>query len=136
MSPFKNLKAEHKKIILYGAGETRIPFRYVKGDADYGYQGRFEGVVPRLSRNFLETESDAVRENIQTYMREIPCRECGGARLRKESLAVKVGGISIMAATEFSILKALRFFEDLKLSEQKKAIARQIIKESSPGSVS
>jgi excinuclease ABC subunit A len=127
--PFKSLKPEHKKILLYGAGDTRIPFRYVKGGEDYGYHGRFEGVVPRLSRNYEETESESVRESIETYMREIPCRECGGARLRKESLAVSVGDKSIIAATRFSVLEALDFFASLKLSEQKKTIARQILKE-------
>jgi len=127
--PFKSLKAEHKKIILFGAGDLRIPFRYVKGDADYGYNGRFEGVVARLSRTYAETESESVRENIETYMREVQCRDCGGARLRKESLAVTIGGLNIMAATHFSVNEALNFFEDLKLSEQNKNIARQIVKE-------
>ncbi|MES2202157.1 MAG: excinuclease ABC subunit UvrA, partial [candidate division FCPU426 bacterium] len=127
--PFKSLKAEHKKIILFGAGETRIPFKYTKGDGDYAYQGRFEGVVPRLNRNFVESESESVRENIATYMREVACRECSGARLRKESLAVTVGGLNIMESTSFSITKGLDFFEKLALSETKKTIAKQIVKE-------
>ena len=128
-APFKNLKPEHKKIILYGAGDAKIPFRYVKGDADYGYQGRFEGVVTRLTRSYAESENESVRENIESYMREVPCRDCGGARLRKESLAVKIGGINIMDATHFSVNGALDFFEGLKLADQKKTIAKQILKE-------
>jgi excinuclease ABC subunit A len=127
--PYKNLKPEHQKIILYGAGDVKIPFRYAKGDAAYGYQGRFEGVVSRLSRSYAESENESVRENIESYMREVSCRDCGGARLRKESLAVKMGGVNIMDVTHFSVSAALDFFETLKLSEQKKVIGRQILKE-------
>lgn len=127
--PFKSLKAEHKKIILYGAGDTKIPFRYSKGDADYGYQGRFEGVIPRLSRNYEESENESVKDNIESYMREIPCRDCGGARLRRESLAVTLGGLNIMGVSKLSVSQALDYFDALKLNDNKKLIARQIVKE-------
>ncbi len=128
-TPWKHLKPEHKKVLLHGAGDLRLPMKFMKGDADYSYQGRFEGVVPRLTRLFLESDSESVKESIETYMRETPCRDCGGLRLRPESLAVKLGGRNIIQATQFSIREALDFFEGLKLNEQGKAIAKPILKE-------
>ena len=128
-TPWKHLKPEHKKTLLYGAGDLRLPMRFMKGDADYTYQGRFEGVIPRLTRLYLESESDTVREGIETYMRETPCRACGGLRLRAESLAVTLGGKNIIQATQLSVKGAIAFFDTLKLSEQGKLIAKPILKE-------
>jgi excinuclease ABC subunit A len=128
-TPFKHLKPEHRKVLLYGAGDLRLPMRFMKGDSDYTYQGRFEGVIPRLTRLYLESDSETVKEGIETYMREIPCRTCGGRRLRPESLAVTLAGKNIIEATQFSIRGALDFFDTLKLGDQGRAIAKPILKE-------
>ncbi len=128
-TPWKHLKPEFVKVLLYGAGDLRFPMKFLKGDADYEYQGRFEGVVPRLTRVYTESESDAVRESIETYMREVSCRTCGGRRLRPESLAVKVAGKDIIQATELGVGQALAFFDVLKLEGQRKTIAKPILKE-------
>jgi excinuclease ABC subunit A len=128
-TPFKNLKAEHRKILLYGAGELRFPMRYLKGDADYTYQGRFEGVVPRLTRLFLESDSEAVKDGVAGYMRDIPCRACGGRRLKPESLAVTVAGRNIIETTALSVRDSLGFLEGIEWGERERSIAKPILKE-------
>jgi excinuclease ABC subunit A len=128
-TPWKHLKPEHKKVLLHGGGDLRLPVKFVKGDFDYSYQGRFEGVVPRLTRLYTESDSESVKESIETYMRETPCRDCKGLRLRPESLAVTLSEKNIIQATQFSIREAIDFFEGLKLNEQGKAIAKPILKE-------
>jgi excinuclease ABC subunit A len=128
-SPWKHLKPEHKKALLYGTGDLRLPMKFMKGDADYTYQGRYEGVVPRLMRLYTESESESVRESIETYMRETPCSACKGLRLRPESLAVTLTGKNIIQATQFSVAEALSFFDSLKLGSQGQTIAKPILKE-------
>ncbi|MCM8829571.1 MAG: excinuclease ABC subunit UvrA, partial [Candidatus Omnitrophica bacterium] len=107
-----DLTKEELNIILYGSDE-------------YG----FEGVIPNLERLFHQTESQHRKEEILKYIREIKCPVCNGARLKKESLAVKVCGKSIMDITSMSIKEAKRFFETMDLSEREQTIAKQILKE-------
>ncbi len=128
-SPWKHLKPEHKKALLYGTGDLKLPMKFLKGDSDYTYQGRFEGVVPRLMRLYTESDSESVKESIETYMRETPCSACGGLRLRPESLAVTLGDKNIIQATQFSVAECLAFFEALKLNSQGQTIAKPILKE-------
>jgi excinuclease ABC subunit A len=127
--PFKSLKPEHQKILLYGAGDVRIPYHFNKGKSDWEWEGRFEGVVRRLEKQYRESESESVREHIESYMRESPCSTCKGTRLRPESLAVTLGGKNIIDATHFTISEAEAFFGNLDLSERERSIARQILKE-------
>ena len=128
-TPWKHIKAEHKKALLYGTGDLKLPMKFLKGDSDYTYEGRFEGVVPRLTRLFNESDSESVKESIATYMREIPCRSCGGKRLRAESLAVTLGGKNIIEATQLSVKECIAFFDTLKLGDQGRTIAKPILKE-------
>ena len=128
-TPWKHLKPEHKAALLHGTGDLRFPMKFMKGDGDYTYQGRFEGVIPRLTRLYQESDSETVKESISTYMREIPCRSCGGLRLRAESLAVRLSGKNIIQATQLSVRECLAFFDGLKLADQGKAIAKPILKE-------
>ncbi len=89
----------------------------------------FEGVIPNLERRFEHTSSEYVKERLHSYMSELPCPDCGGARLRPESLAVKVGSKSISEIVRASISEAAAFFENLTLNEEKRQVAHQILKE-------
>jgi excinuclease ABC subunit A len=107
-----DLSKRELDIILYGSEE-------------YG----FEGVIPNLERLFHQTESEYRREEIMKYIREVICPSCKGERLRPESLSVKIEGKSIMDICRMSVVKAKEFFENLKLNEKERIIAKQILKE-------
>jgi excinuclease ABC subunit A len=128
-TPFKNLDENVKEILLYGSGEENIKFYYEKDDRRYDYYRPFEGVVPKLERRYKETDSLYVREEIEQFMSVHTCSVCNGARLRKESLAIKIAEKRIIDVTNLSIGETLRFFNSLKLSPHDFAIARRIIKE-------
>jgi excinuclease ABC subunit A len=113
-APFRDLKSEMKNIVLYGDGD--------KG-------GFFEGVIPNLERRFRETKSEFVKAEINRFMSEQPCPKCGGERLKKESLAVTVGGKNIIAVTKFSVKEALEFFNNLQLGAEDAAISKEAVKE-------
>ncbi len=89
----------------------------------------FEGVLPRLLRLYINTESDFVRREIERYMVVTPCKECGGARLKKESLFVKIRGLNIHNLTELTIKEQREFFKNLNLTEKEESIARLIVRE-------
>ncbi|MGZ5322231.1 MAG: excinuclease ABC subunit UvrA, partial [Solirubrobacterales bacterium] len=93
------------------------------------YSVRFEGIVNNLERRYDETDSDGVRERVEGYMAEQPCPQCKGARLRPETLAVKVGGISIAEYCELSARAALGWIEELEMTETERAIARLLVRE-------
>ncbi len=118
-TPFKNLSKRAKEIVLYGTDNNE----------DSSYYDGFEGVIPNLERRFRQTESSGVREWIEQYMTIRPCPKCNGARLRKESLAVKIAGKNINEVTLLSVRAAKEFFQGLHLSKKEQTIARQILKE-------
>jgi excinuclease ABC subunit A len=128
--PWKKLKAADRKIILYGTSGKQVLVQYRNR---YGrarsYSTRYEGVIPWLERRHSEAESDRTREQIEGYMREVPCPECGGSRLRPATLAVKVGGQNIHEVTSLPIRDSARFFADLDLSERDRMIAERVLKE-------
>jgi excinuclease ABC subunit A len=93
------------------------------------YYTAYEGVVPYLQRRHAEAESDSMREQIEGYMREVPCSECSGARLKPESLAVTVGGSNLFEVCNLSIRDSTRFVADLRLSERDHLIADRVLKE-------
>ncbi|GAB4403904.1 MAG: excinuclease ABC subunit UvrA [Anaerolineales bacterium] len=131
--PVSKLSPRQLDIILYGqrSGET-IQFRYKNSDGHVRtYQTTFEGVIPNLERRYRETSSDYIRREIDRYMAPRLCPVCKGKRLKPESLAVTVDGLSIVDVTAFSVTQALEFFDRLerKLSERELTIARQILKE-------
>ena len=127
--PYRDLPAEFRRILMYGSGDEEIEFGFWRGGAYHRYSKPFEGVIPNLERRYEQTESDAVRQRLRSYMSRQPCRSCGGARLRPESLAVTVGGRSIAEVTRMSVKEALHFFDNLKLSRQEARIARDILRE-------
>jgi excinuclease ABC subunit A len=128
--PWSKLKKSEREIFLYGTGGERHHVTYTnRFGRRRSYRVRFEGIVNQLQRRYEETDSESNRERIEGYMAEQPCPQCGGARLRPESLAVKVGGISIAEYTRMSARAAAVWIRDLKLSETEQAIARLIVRE-------
>ena len=129
-TPWQELSDEDRKIFLYGTGSERHKVSYQnRFGRRRSYNVRFEGIVNNLERRYAETDSDAVRERVEGYMAEQSCPDCGGARLRPESLAVKVGGLSISEYTELSARAALEWIGELELNETEQAIARLLIRE-------
>ncbi|PDM39181.1 MULTISPECIES: excinuclease ABC subunit UvrA [unclassified Geobacillus] len=128
--PVKDLPKEQLDKILYGSGGEKIYFRYQN---DFGQVCEqyivFEGVIPNVERRYRETSSDYVREQMEKYMAHQPCPTCKGNRLKKESLAVLVGGKHIGEVTALSVMEALEFFQNLQLSEKEKKIAHLILRE-------
>jgi excinuclease ABC subunit A len=129
-APWQELSEEDKEIFLHGTDGERHKVTYTnRFGRRRSYSVRFEGIVNNLERRYEETDSDAVRERVEGYMAEQPCPDCRGARLRPESLAVKVGGISIAEYCELSARAALEWIEDLKMTETEHAIARLLVRE-------
>ncbi len=128
-TPFKDLSKKAKDIIFYGTGGKRIK---LERKSEYGsgtYMTDFEGIINNLERRYNETTSEWSRAEIENYMSSVKCPECGGARLKKESLGVTVGGINIDEFTNKSIGDEIQFLDNLALSERDKMIGEQIIKE-------
>lgn len=112
--------------IMYGTGEQT--YRVKLGTGRY-FDTTYEGVVPNLERRHKETESEFMRRDIERFMRERPCHECKGRRLRKEVLAVTIASSSITDICELSIDEAISFMGNLKLNQKESHIAKQILKE-------
>jgi excinuclease ABC subunit A len=128
-APFRSLPPAVKQALLFGSNGEQIKFYSDRGDRRNFYHRDFEGVIPGLERRYRETDSEIIREEMEKYMNFRPCPGCQGARLRKESLFVRIGGLNIHEVTQKSIRKALSFFSDLSLSAREKEIARRILKE-------
>jgi excinuclease ABC subunit A len=128
--PWSKLKKAERELFLYGTGEERHLVAYTnRFGRRRSYRVRFEGIVNNLERRYEETDSESNRERIEGYMAEQPCPACEGARLRPETLAVKVGGISIAELTERSARAAAEWIAALELNETERAIARLIVRE-------
>ncbi len=129
-TPWYKLPKRVHKAILHG-DEIPITVKYVRTDGSGRgeFDEYFEGIVPELMRRYRETTSEGVRQYIEDFMTITRCPACGGARLRPESLAVKIGSKNISQVTEFSIKAAHGFFQQLKLSQHDQKIAGEMIKE-------
>ena len=129
-TPWQKLKKAQQKVLLYGSGTKQVHVQYKNR---YGrtrsYFTHYEGVVPYLQRRHSEAESDYLREQVEGYMREVPCPDCGGARLRPESLAVKVDGRNIHELCSLSISASAAALESLELSERDRMIADRVVRE-------
>ena len=117
--PFERIPAEIKRILMDGTTASDV--------RKYGF--RFEGVIPNLTRRWKTTTSEYVKARLHSYLSEQPCRSCGGARLRREAVAVTVGDKNVYELSSLSIEKAQEFFDKLHLDEEKSLIAEQILKE-------
>ena len=127
--PVKDLPPEIMDIILYGTKGEKLKLTYERENGHGTLMQPFEGIINNLERRYRETQSDAMRRDLEDCMSERPCPDCGGKRLRKEALAVTVGGINIDTFCRKSVTEALDFVEHLELSEQKMLIADRILKE-------
>ncbi|HUP70636.1 MAG TPA: excinuclease ABC subunit UvrA [Acidimicrobiales bacterium] len=129
-TPWQKLKKADQKVLLYGSGTRQVHVNYRNR---YGrtrsYHTQYEGVVPYLQRRHSEAESDYMREQIEGYMREVPCPECGGARLKPESLAVTVDGRNLFELCSLSIARAAEALDALELSERDHMIADRVLRE-------
>ncbi len=128
-TPVGELPPEVLDIILYGTKGEKITLRR---ESEYGsgtYKAEFEGIINNLERRFRDTSSSWIKEEIETYMSAVPCDECHGRRLSKESLAVTVGGLNISEFCDKSVTEALEFIEQLELTEREQMIAAAILKE-------
>lgn len=129
-TPFKDLRPEDVRVVLYGTEGKKITVHYTNSYGESStYRTAFEGVIPNLERRYRETDSENVREEIESYMAQRPCPACGGARLRPESLAVLVGGKNIYQVTTMTVKEAQQFFRSLELTPREKQIADRILKE-------
>ena len=128
-TPVKDLPPEIMDIILYGTKGEKLKLTYERENGHGTLMQPFEGIINNLERRYRETQSDAMRRDLEDCMSERPCPDCGGKRLRKEALAVTVGGINIDTFCRKSVTEALDFVEHLELSEQKMLIADRILKE-------
>jgi excinuclease ABC subunit A len=128
-TPWKRLPKKARDILLYGSDEEI----FVRYKNRYGrirsYWTTYEGVVPSVERRHAETDSDSQRDKLEQFMREVPCRACGGARLKPETLAVTVGDLNIAQLTARSIRDTLRFTDSVELSEREQMIAERLLKE-------
>jgi excinuclease ABC subunit A len=130
--PWSKLSRKHQRLLLHGtgAGDARVHVRYRnRYGRQRSYHARYEGVVPYLQRRHAEADSDTLREQIEGYMREVPCPACGGARLKPFSLAVTIDGHTIDDLCRMSIGEAAKTLENLALSERDRLIAERVVKE-------
>ena len=129
--PVEPLPPAVMDMILYGTKGEKLELEYDQPRGKGVLYQAFEGVIPNLERRYRETQSDGVRDELESCMSECPCPDCRGKRLRRESLAVTVGGSSIADYTEKSVVAALDFMEQLEptLTPQQKLIGERILKE-------
>lgn len=127
--PLKKLPQEAIQAILYGTKGEQLELHYEKNEGYGVIKREFEGIVNNLERRYKETQSAAMRADIEECMSEIPCPKCGGKRLKPTALAVTVGGMNIADFTDLSVVKALDFVNSLSLNEKETIIAERILKE-------
>jgi excinuclease ABC subunit A len=130
-TPWRDLPKKVRDVILYGSAGEAIAMRYDDGIRQYQTTKPFEGVIPNLDRRWKETDSSWVREDLERFQHEAKCEACGGARLKPEALAVKIGGLNVSQVTEFSIGEAVKWFQELdpRLTPKQREIAARILKE-------
>ena len=132
-TPIAEMPDGVKDILLYGSKGEKLDLSYERERKNSSFAGKFsrpfEGICKNLERRYFETQSPAMRAEIEECMSEVTCPECHGQRLRKEALAVTVGGINIARMGDMSVIEAIEFVESLELSEKEHIIADRIIKE-------
>ena len=128
-TPFEDYPKEIHDILIYGTQGKKVAVHYTGQRGTGVYDVAFEGLIENVNRRYRETFSQASKAEYETFMRITPCNACHGKRLKKESLAVTVGGKNIFDATDMSIVKFKEFIDGLELSEMQKMIGEQILKE-------
>ncbi len=127
--PIKNIPDSVLDKILYGTGGEKLKIHRQSAYGSGTYEREFEGVITNLDRRYHESSSNWVRDEIRSYMTEIPCDACHGERLSRESLAVTVGGVNISDFCKMSVVDAIEFVKGLQLTEKEAVIGEEIIKE-------
>ena len=128
-TPYAQLSREVKDIILYGTKGEKLTLEYDQPRGKGTLHQAFEGIANNLERRYVETQSDASKKEIESFMTACPCPTCQGRRLRPEALAVTVGGLSIHDATAMPVDDGIAFFDSLTLTGNQQMIAAQILKE-------
>ncbi|MDD6047406.1 MAG: excinuclease ABC subunit UvrA [bacterium] len=128
-TPFAELPKAAKHAILYGTGKERLHVEYKKEFGSGTFDSPFEGICNNLERRYRETQSEGMKQEYEAYMSNIPCPDCGGKRLKPESLAVTVGGKSIAEVSDMTVLEAREFLNSLSLTNQQRMIGEQIFRE-------
>jgi excinuclease ABC subunit A len=129
LTPFEGLGPHVQEVLLHGSGDEKIEYKIEFDRGRWEYTGSFEGAIPNLERRYRETKSENIRRWIEGFMAVDLCPVCQGARLRPESLAVTVGGLSIDKVTALSVKQCLSFFRELDLRGAERKIAEDILKE-------
>ncbi len=127
--PFEQLPKKAQELILFGTGDEKVRVEFVSANMSHEFRRPFEGVVNNLARRYRETQSEAMRSDIEAFMSSSPCPECMGQRLRPEALAVLLGGKNIAQVTSLSVAQCLEFFENLRVEKQLAAVAERIVRE-------
>ena len=128
-TPWKRLPARARDVILYGSGEQELTFTFKGKKSSYSWEGKYEGIVPMLDRRYRETDSAAVRTEIEKYMSINVCPDCHGRRLKPEALAVKVGGRSIDELSGLAVHELRAVAAGFDLSARERAIAAKVMQE-------
>jgi excinuclease ABC subunit A len=128
-TPWKDLTKEARWVILHGSGSREMTFELSGRKSSYKWKGSYEGIIPTLERRYRETDSTAVRTEIEKYMAVHTCPECAGRRLRPEALAVKVAEKSIDELEGMTVASLRRFLKGLKLTKRERAIAGKVVRE-------
>ena len=128
-TPFEELPQALKQAILYGTGEAKLHVAYQKEFGAGTFDTPFEGIIPNMERRYKETQSDYSKQELEAFMNETPCPACRGKRLKKEVLAVTVGGKNIAELSDMPVRDARAFLQGLTLSPTHRMIAEQILKE-------
>ena len=128
-TPYGELPASVQDILMYGTGQEKLHIAYTREFGSGTFDAAFEGIVTNMERRYRESQSEYSKQEIEGYMSSTPCPDCGGRRLRRESLAVTVGGKSIAALSELPVWQLRAFLRGLTLSPTQTMIAAQIRKE-------
>jgi excinuclease ABC subunit A len=127
--PLRRLGKKQRQMLIWGTGDRTYKLGW-KGKSGQGsWEVTWEGVVPRMEKRFSQTKSERAREWCTQFMSETNCRACDGGRLRPESAAVRVGGITLVELSGYTVAQALTFFEELELRGSEGQIASEVLKE-------
>ena len=128
-TPVKDLPESAMNILLYGTNGEKVRIHYTRGDGGGTFSAPFEGIITNLERRYRETNSDAMKNLYEGYMSQVPCPDCGGKRLKKESLAVTIKERNLAEISDLSVRDCRAFFDGITLTERERIIAHQILKE-------
>ena len=128
--PFNKLPKRFRQVLLYGSGDEKLEYDYTNRSGFVQHRKHtFEGIIPNLERRYQETSSDWIKNKIEQYMSTTECSACQGKRLRKELLAVTIGGKNIMEFCDLSVAEELEFLDSLELTPTQDKISAEIRKE-------